>query len=95
LQLPLCRTQPAAAVEGVGIIRLEPDRLIVIHNRAIIVALGLVGDTAAVKGIGVFRVELNCLVEVRNRAVRVALGEMAPPGFWNAMARRSGDKPPD
>src|SRR5205823_8214973 len=75
-QLSRRRAQPAAAVEGVGIARIEPDRLAVILHRSIVVALGLVSDAAAVEGIGVVRIKADRPVVILDRAVGVALGDI-------------------
>jgi hypothetical protein len=76
LQLPQCRTQPAATVERVGAIRFEPDSLVVILNRASVVALGLVSDASAVEGVCIVRVEPDRLVVVLDRAVSGTLVEI-------------------
>src|SRR5205085_9598852 len=67
--LPPERARPAGInLEGRGI---EPDRLIVVRDRAIEIALGRVGVAAAVKGARVGRTDPDRKIVVGERAVVV------------------------
>jgi len=74
--LPKLEICEPAAVEFGGVIRVEPDGLVVVLNGAVELALGSVGEAPAVEGSGVIRVEPDGLVEVLNGAVGLALGSV-------------------
>src|SRR6266849_1026152 len=73
----LVEIRVAATVIGQGIPRIEPDRLVVFGDSAVIVALVAVRVGAAVVGGGVVGVEADRFVVVGNGAVVVALGAVA------------------
>jgi len=61
----------AAVVVGVGVIRVEADRLVEVGDGAIVIALGLPGVGAAVEGQGVVRIETyGCAVTIKMRGQR-------------------------
>jgi hypothetical protein len=64
----------AAVVERIGVVRIKPDRLIIILDGAVVFAFGLIGDAAVIERIDVVRIKPDCLVEIRDRAVGLALG---------------------
>src|SRR5262245_44193234 len=66
--------RPAALIVIFGIRRFKPDRLVVVGDSAVVVALGVPGKAAAVIRYVAFRVEPNHLVEVGDGAVIVSLG---------------------
>lgn len=65
--------QPLQTFLGRGKVRVELDRLAVIGNRPVVVALGLIGEAAAPVGEGIFRVEFECLAQIGDATVIVAL----------------------
>src|SRR3974390_1073296 len=54
-------------------IRIKPDRLIKICDRAVVLACFCVGNTAVIERVGIFRVEPDNLVEISDRTIVVAL----------------------
>jgi hypothetical protein len=62
-----------AGVEGQGEFRIEPDRLGVIRDGAVKLALLAVRDAAIAVGVGEIRIESDRLIEVRSGPVEVAL----------------------
>ena len=64
----------AAVVEGASVARDEPDRLVVILNRAVVFAFATVGVTAVEKSGGELRVEPDRLVVVLNGAIELLPG---------------------
>ena len=54
----------ASGQVGGGVFRIEPDRLVILGNRAVEVALEAPGDAAVVVGFVIFRIEQDRLVVV-------------------------------
>jgi len=76
----------AAIVPGDGKTRVELDRLVVVDNRAVVVALEAVDTAAIAERAGVSRIELDRLVQVGEGRIEVALlGEVVA-----ANAQRAG-----
>src|SRR5712691_7695698 len=67
----------AATVIGQGIPRIEPDRLVVFGDSAVVVALVAVRVGAAVVGGGILGIEPHRLAVVGDGAVVFALGAVA------------------
>src|SRR5437762_11673903 len=63
------RMERAAIVQGERELRIEPDRLVVIRQRALVIALSVIGIGAAVEGRGVALVEADRLAVIGNRAI--------------------------
>jgi hypothetical protein len=61
------------AIVGVGIFRIEHDRLLVVGKRVIEIALELVGRGAVVVGDGILLIELDHHAEIRGGVIVVAL----------------------
>jgi hypothetical protein len=64
------------ALAGKGQVRIECQRLVVVSEGAIILALFLIGIAAAGIGASIFRIEMDRLIVVRDRAVVIALGRI-------------------
>src|SRR5262249_22605447 len=56
-----------------GVFRIEPDRLIVIRDGAVVVTPGAVDEAPVAEGQSVFRIEPDRLAVVCDRAITVAL----------------------
>jgi hypothetical protein len=56
--------------------RLEPDRLIVVLEGAVVLALSLIDGAAIVEGMGEVWIELDRLIEVPDGAIVLALSLM-------------------
>ena len=67
--------QPAVEI-GRAEVGIEPDRLIVVGDGAIVVALGVMGGGAAHEARRAPRIEPDRLIEARDGAVEVAPGEL-------------------
>ena len=74
---PLSLPRIAPVVEGDGIVRLEPDRLVEILQRALYVAFVAPRNAPVVEGVGIVRLEPDRLVEILQRALYVAFGRAA------------------
>jgi hypothetical protein len=81
-----------ATGEGVGIPRVEPDRLVEIGDRPVVLAPGAIGGAAVAEGLSKLRVEPDGLVEVGDRPIELALMEVgvtaADEGLGESTARR-------
>jgi hypothetical protein len=66
----------AATVYGVGVFRIELDRLAEVLNGAVSFAPNAMSNAATVKGSGLVRIEFDGLVVVLDGAVKVALGSV-------------------
>ena len=64
---------------GVEVVRVERNRAVEIHDRAIEFALIAVNHAAIVVGIGQIRLQADRLVIVADRAVRLALVVVGGP----------------
>ena len=62
----------AAAGESVRVSRIDPDRLVVVADRTVKIALGAVRIAAAGEGVRVLRIEPNRLVDIGKRAIEIA-----------------------
>src|SRR6202035_1353425 len=62
----------APVVVGIGVFGVEPDRIGVLGDRAVNVALSAAGVAQIVVGIGVFRIEPNRINIVPNCVIEVA-----------------------
>src|SRR4029077_1877271 len=61
-----------AVVVGVGVVRLEPDRLVIVGDGAIEVAPPVPGNPTVDVAVRRFRIEPDGRVEIRNGAVELA-----------------------
>ena len=72
-QVRLDEIGDAAVKVGGGVIRVQMDRLVVVLDRATVVALPLVGDPAVVVVVCIIRVQANRFVEILNCTVVIIL----------------------
>jgi hypothetical protein len=70
---PSLQIGPSPPVVGFGKFRVEIDRLAVVGDRTLEIALAPAGDAAIEVGSSVFRVQLDCLAAVGNGRIVVAL----------------------
>ena len=56
--------------EGLGVIRVEPDGLVVVRNGAVVSALVVIGTAPVVEGFGVVRLDRQCRVVACERLVK-------------------------
>ena len=63
---------------------IAPDRLAVVGDRAVVVALGAIGEAAVVVNIAIFWIEPDRLVVVGDGAVEVAFGTIGVAAAVNA-----------
>jgi hypothetical protein len=70
------RSHPTPTVPMIRTGRLEPDRLIVVLEGAVVLALSLIDGAAIVEGMGEVWIELDRLIEVPDGAIVLALSLM-------------------
>jgi hypothetical protein len=65
---------PVAAVDiGIGVFRIDLDRLVVVRDRLVVLALCQIRDAAVDIGLRKFRIDLDRFGFVRDRLVMLAL----------------------
>ena len=69
-----CRVEAGLSGGRSGKFRIDPDRLVIVGDGAVVVALGSVRIASVVVDRRIFRVEPDCLVIIGNRAVVVRFG---------------------
>lgn len=76
-QRPTIIVDARARMIGRDVLGIEPDRLAVVRDGAVSIALGSVRKPTVMVGIAVIGIEPERLVVVRDRAITVALGQVS------------------